>query len=89
MRRGDAASAHNFDDVADYAAYQTTGVCDIEGAAVTGLSGYNVNVSIDTADSLGGLTGAAVARKVTVKVTRSSNGESLSLVGWRTNYAAP
>ena len=80
-----AASRTAFDDVADYDNYQTAGICDIDGAAVAGLDGYGVKVSIDATASLGGLSGGIV-KKVTVVVTHG--GESFSLVGWRTNYAS-
>jgi len=76
-----------FDDVSDYLNYQTTGICDIDGATVAGLATYGVQVVIDTTASLGGLSGAAVAKRVTVNVAHGS--ETISLVGWRTNYAAP
>lgn len=87
---GAAGSARNaFDDVADYHGYQTTGICDIDGAAVTGLETYNVSVAVAAdaaaAADLPGLPVGAV-RRVTVTVTRG--GESLTLTGWRTNYAA-
>jgi MSHA pilin protein MshD len=74
-----------FDDVSDYHNYQTTGICTIDGVAVAGLSGYSIRVSIDAAASLGGLAGGTV-KKVTVAVSRG--GETLTLTGWRTNYAS-
>lgn len=82
-----AASRADFDDVSDYHNYQTTGICDIDGVAVAGLAAYGVKVVIDATASLGGLSGAAVAKRVTVDVSHGS--ETLSLIGWRTNYAAP
>lgn len=81
-----AAARSAFDDVSDYHNYQTTGICDIDGAVVTGLGTFSLRVSIDAAATLGGL-GSGAVKKVTVVVTRGS--ESISLVGWRTNYAAP
>lgn len=78
-----------FDDVSDYHNYQTNGICDIDGAAVVGLETYSVRVTVDAAASLGSalvtLSGGSVM-KVTVVVTHDA--ETLSLVGWRTNYAA-
>jgi len=74
-----------FDDVADYAGYATTGVCDIDGAAVAGLADYGVSVAVDAAATLGAL-GAGSVMRVTVTVTRGT--ESIGLTGWRTNYAA-
>lgn len=73
-----------FDDVSDYNNYSTTGICDVDGAAVVGLEGYNVAVAIGNA-ALGGIAAASVLR-VTVTVTRGA--ETITLVGWRTNYAA-
>lgn len=70
-----------FDDVSDYNGYQTTGICDIEGAAVAGLSGYNVSVTVAS----GAWQGIAGTLRITVTVT--SGTETFSLVGWRTDYA--
>ena len=72
------------DDVSDYAAYTDQPVCDIDGTAVTGLNGYTVSVAVDASASLGAL--ATGVKKVTVTVKRGS--ESLSLTGWRTDYAS-
>jgi len=83
---GVAASRTAFDDVSDYHNYETTGICDIDGTTVAGLGGYNLKVTIDAAASLETLSGGAV-KKVTIAVTHG--GETISLVGWRTNYAAP
>jgi MSHA pilin protein MshD len=73
-----------FDDVSDYHNYETTGICDIDGGVVPGLGSYNVKVTVDAAASLGTLSGGAV-KKVTIVVT---HGETISLVGWRTDYAS-
>lgn len=75
----------NADDVSDYAGYNQS-VCDIDGTAVTGLTSYNVTVAVDDTASLGAL--ASNVKKVTVTVIIAPSGESLSLVGWRTNYAS-
>ena len=72
------------DDVSDYAAYTDQPVCDIDGTAVTGLNGYTVSVAVDASASLGAL--ATGVKKVTVTVKRG--GESLSMSGWRTDYAS-
>lgn len=72
------------DDVSDYSGYNQS-VCDIDGNAVAGLAGYNVAVTVDSAASLDTLGGGAV-KKVTVVVTHGS--ESISLLGWRTDYAS-
>ena len=82
---GAPASRVTFDDVSDYHNFQTTGICDIEGTSVAGLGTYSIRVTIDAAASLGTLSGGAV-KKVTIVVTHGS--ETISLVGWRTDYAS-
>jgi MSHA pilin protein MshD len=72
-----------FDDVSDYNNYSTTGICDIDGATVAGLGGYNISVAVGNA-ALAGIAAASVL-KVTVTVTHGS--ETIALAGWRTNYA--
>lgn len=81
---GTPPSREAFDDVADYHKYQTIGVCDIEGLTVPGLESYSVKVSVDSGAALGLLGGGSVIR-VTVEVSRGA--DSISLDGWRTNYA--
>jgi MSHA pilin protein MshD len=71
-----------YNDVSDYHGYATSGqVCTVDGVAVAGLSGYSVGVAVATAP----LAGVAEAKRITVTVTRGTH--SLSLAGWRTNYA--
>jgi len=72
-----------FDDVSDYADYATTGICDIEGASVAGLGGYDVSVLVTS------VTWQTIPNtlQVTVTVTRHGTSEMLTLVGWRTGYA--
>lgn len=82
---GAPARRADFDDVADYHNYQTTGICDIDGVAVAGLSSYSVQVTVDAAATLGAIGGSSVM-KVTVVVSHGA--DSITLVGWRTNYAA-
>lgn len=84
-----AARRTDFDDVSDYDKYQTTGICDIDGVGVVGLASYGLKVTVESGASvsLGGLSGATVAKRVTVDVTRG--GETISLIGWRTNFGAP
>lgn len=72
------------DDVSDYDGYTDQPICDIDGTAVTGLGSYTVSVSVDASASLGSLSSAV--KKVTVTVKHS--GETLVLVGWRTDYAS-
>lgn len=82
-----------FDDVSDYNGYKTIpgvspvtpGICDIDGVAVPGLDNFGIEVTVDSAATLGSLGGGGV-KKVTVVVSRGT--ETLSLVGWRTDYAS-
>lgn len=83
-----AASRVLFDDIFDYQNFETTSICDIDGGAVVGLGSYGVRVTFDDTAGLGGLTGSATAVRITVAVTHSGT-DTFSLVGWRTNYAAP
>lgn len=77
------------DNVEDYGGYNQP-VCDIDGTAVTGLSGYNVAVVIDAAASLtDGTTVVASGNTLKVSVTVTRGAETLSLSGWRTKYAGP
>jgi MSHA pilin protein MshD len=72
-----------FAGMMDYDGYSCA-IYPINAAAgdppVAALAGYAVSVSITTP----GLAGVAEARRVQVTVTRG--GDSLTLVGWRTNY---
>jgi MSHA pilin protein MshD len=72
-----------FNDVADYNGYASTGICSVDGVAIPALANYRVSVSVQSA-TLAGLTGA-----LRITVTTTQGGESLQLVGWRTNYAGP
>jgi MSHA pilin protein MshD len=74
----------NADDVSDYATYTNQPVCEVGGTPVTSLSTYTVTVTVDSGASLGTLS--SYVKKVMVTVTHS--GESLKLVGWRTDYAS-
>lgn len=73
-----------FDDVSDYHNYETSSVCNIDGVAVAGLAAYAVQVSV-VVTSLGA-PAVAAAKRIAVTVTRA--GETLTLVGWRTDYAS-
>lgn len=83
---GAAGSARTaFNDVRDYAGYATTGICDIDGAAVVGLGAYNLVVAIATPNLTDGTTAVASLR---VAVTVMQGTETLTLVGWRTDYGS-
>jgi MSHA pilin protein MshD len=75
---------NNFDDVFDYDGYVTTGkVCDIDGATIAALNGLSVTVSV-LGSAFNGIA-AADAAQLTVKVNSAS--DSVTLSGWRVNYA--
>lgn len=81
------AARVGFNDVRDYAGYSTTGICDIDGATVAGLANYNVSVLIANPALPADFGGLPVADVLRVAVTVTLNAETLTLVGWRTNYA--
>lgn len=71
-----------YNDVRDYNGYASSGsICTIDGTTIAALAGYSVSVSV-TAATLSGAPGL----RITVNVSRGD--ESLSLVGWRTDYAS-
>lgn len=75
------------DDIADYHGYGVGNGCgqprDLAGNPIPELSGYAVAIAVDTGAALAGLSSDAARISVTV----SHGSESLSLVGYRTNYA--
>lgn len=81
------APRSDFDDVSDFNGYQTTGICNIDGDAMTSLSAYNLQVTVTTTNVMDGVTVAAGrVKKITVTVTHGS--DTLTLAGWRVNYAS-
>ena len=79
-----AACARNtYNDVLDYNGYTTSGqVCTIDGSAIPSLAGYSVRVQVQA----GTLVGVGAARRIDVTVTRGTS--SLTLTGWRTDFAS-
>lgn len=72
-----------YNDLADFNGYASTGICTVDGVAIAALASYGVAVSVAT----GTLAGVSAAMRIAVTV--SHGGESLQLVGWRTDYASP
>lgn len=79
-----AACARNtYNDVLDYHGYTTAGqVCSIDGTPIPSLAGHSVQVQVQ--DSA--LAGVGAARRIDVTVTRGAH--SLTLSGWRTDFAS-
>lgn len=75
----------NYNDVDDYNAYSQSGVTTLDGAVtVTALATYSVSISVDKATATLGTITAPHVKKITVTVT--GRGQTLSLVGYRSNY---
>ena len=70
-----------FNDLRDYDGYASAGtVCAIDGTPM--LSGYAVRISVKP----GVLAGVRAALRIDVTVSRG--GDSLTLTGWRTDFAS-
>ena len=82
-----AACARNtYNDIFDYNGYTATGICDIDGVPIAGLTGYSVGVSVVADATLPSVTSANAA-KITVTASNTTTTETIQLTGWRTWYA--
>lgn len=72
-----------FDDVDDYNGYSAAAIVDIDGSPISALSDYSI-ASVSVAVST--LNGVAETKRITVTVDGPGN-ESITLKGYRTNYA--
>jgi len=79
------ASRALYDNVCDYHGLDDSGARDQTGAAVAGLAAYRVRVNVDSAASLGSLSGPADVLRVDVRVTHTDVVD-LSVSGYRTRY---
>lgn len=78
-----ACARDTYNDLLDYDGYATQGqICTIDGTPIAALAGYSVQVRIVPAV----LPGVATVRQIDVTVTRGTH--SLSLRGWRTDFAS-
>jgi len=71
-----------YNDVADYNGYASTGICTIDGVPISQLASFNLSVNV----SAGNLAGVSAAKRITVTISHGS--DTLTLVGWRSDYAS-
>ena len=89
--RGTATSRADFDDICDYNGYNRTGIVTINNKInnginsepVEGLKNYSVSVIVSDGNDLS-ISTSGDTKKVSVTVT--GGGNSITLVGYRTNY---
>ena len=79
-------SRENADDIFDYHGYSSTPPRDPPGNRISLPNTYTVSVQLSDASSLLG-TGSNDAQAITVMVTASGSAESISLTGYRSDYA--
>lgn len=82
------STTNPFDNVADYGGYAMSGIKDILGNSIAGLSGYSAAVSLSKVGAafIGGSAQAGDALLITVTVT-APDGSQVVLDGYRTRYA--
>jgi MSHA pilin protein MshD len=84
------ANRNLYDDVSDYHCFNAASTNRIDGNETLGsstiatLSAYAASVDVDATTAALGLTGGTEVKTVTVVVT--GNNESITLIGYRTNY---
>ncbi|MDI4635078.1 type II secretion system protein [Pelomonas sp. V22] len=73
---------NTFNDIQDYNGYQTTNkICAIDGTAIPALSSYSVAVGMQP-------TTVSGVSMMMISVTVRQAGQSLTLFGYRSNYAS-
>lgn len=87
---GTACDRAKFDNVGDYAGYQTTGIRDLTDSATVVLGGYNLAVQVTQPSAAFQVSGGAdvaadQVRVATVTVTDAQSGNSYVLSGYRFN----
>jgi MSHA pilin protein MshD len=71
----------------NYNNYSTTSqICDAGGNVITALNGYSMSVSVVADATTFSTSNVTAAANITVTVSYGS--QTLSLTGWRTNYAS-
>ena len=66
------ASRDLYDNICDYDNLNDVGATDQNGNAITGLDGYTITVSVDTAASLNTLSGSSEVLRIDVSVAHPS-----------------
>ena len=84
MARSRGSATAPFDNVADYAGY-TAPASDILGG--NAVAGYTVAVAMANAGGVAPFAAFPADAVLRIAVTVSGNGESVTLVGYRTRYA--
>ena len=78
---------NTFNDVSDFNGYATSQqICDIDGNPIAALAAYSVSITVSLDTTSFAAYSVTDTKKITVTVTNGS--DSLSLVGWRANYAS-